>query len=257
MTGFTKSLQTSRYYLVAPARALGYFVIKSQARYKQPRKLFVFCHMRCGSTALVHVLSSNPAIAGVGESFITYRDPADFETLAAYTYWGLRKIKVDTRYVLDKIVHNRLTPDLGMFARYDCKVIFMHRDPAATIRSIVHHFPGKTESKAADYLLNRYPVMDELRNRLPEENQITISFQDFVGNTQDTLGRLSEFLELDEPLSPYYTTGRYTGRRVIGDSSSLIGTGVIQDSARDLPVSLEPSILDSVMPAYRSYFGAA
>jgi len=84
--------------------------------------LFILGHMRSGSSLLTHILSSNAAIDGYGETHLDYSNPQDFGVATANVCRHLWKVP-SGEYVLDKVLHKRHIPRSELLKHPSVRVI--------------------------------------------------------------------------------------------------------------------------------------
>ncbi len=103
--------------------------------------ILILASARSGSTLLVHILSSNPEICGMGESKISVTSPAGYNLIAGknmYIHWRSKMPRTgDERYILDKLVHNHLLDpqDIALLKNPRVRIVFLLREPIGTITS--------------------------------------------------------------------------------------------------------------------------
>lgn len=173
------------------------------------RSLFVIGHMRCGSTALSHILCSRPEISGYGEAHIAYRDRAALGVLVL-NQWRRKAWKPGARYLFDKILHARYddNPSAGL---NDAHALFIARDPETTIRSILTLFARigsdeyASDAAAADYYIARMQAMLALWRHFPAQRKIAFTHAQLTGDPERLLARISRMLDLAAPLENRYS----------------------------------------------------
>lgn len=204
-----------------PKRLLGSFVASFTPKCSFDRAIFVIGHMRCGSTALSHILCSRPDISGYGEAHIAYTSEADLGVLALNQRrrgaW-----KSEANYIFDKILHSRYDGDPPA-AFFSARAIFVARAPGPTIASIRNLFCkiGSEEYQqtgdAETYYAERLTAMMCLWERFPPENCIGLSYEDLIEDPDATLGRVSRHLRINPPLANNYSASLAASGRGAGD----------------------------------------
>jgi hypothetical protein len=184
-------------------------------------------HMRSGSTLLLHILLTNPRIISCGERNAPYRSSEDLDKLEIFARVAQRAPFRRVRYVVDQVNHNHITPNLELLRSKRVRCIFLIRDPASTIRSILelteNFYKPWTTQRAVDYYCGRMETLAEyaaLGIRIE-----ALTYNDLLFDTPSTLRRLESFLNLDRQLQEDYTIQRFTGKR--GDPSRKIFSGRI------------------------------
>jgi len=193
-----------------------------QCRYD--RAVFLLGHMRCGSTALSHVLCGHRAVSGYGEAHIAYDRPAALGVLAL-NQWRRGAWKPGARYLFDKILHARYDSavDPGFFG---ARAIFLVREPRESILSIRKLFAAigsneyANDESAADYYENRIEQLAKLWHRFDPARRIGISYSVMTENPTDILQRASLLLQLDPPLANRYEQPGTVMARGAGDPLS-------------------------------------
>ncbi len=188
------------------------------------RALFVIGHMRCGSTALSHILCSRPEVSGYGEAHIAYRDQGALGVLV------LNQLKrgawrSDSGFLFDKILHQRYDaeacPDF-----FRARAVFMAREPVSTIKSIRKLFGAIRSTEfaddvsAADYYEQRLSGLLSLWGCFPEERRIGFSYSALMAQPEQQLQRASVMLGLNPPLENHYHAPKRKMREGAGDPLS-------------------------------------
>jgi hypothetical protein len=211
-------------------------------RWRPEKFIFILSHMRSGSTLLTHLLVSNPAICGYGETRTRYFSRREFGILTGKVVYTLRGELRSSgkRYVLDKLLHDRFVgPEcVETLCGADVKIIFLLREPLGTLGSLVRRL-GHTEAHALDYYLQRLKMLQKYGDTLtPKSSCVALTYDQLLHRTQDIFRLLEHFLELDCSLMETYRILPTTGRRRVGDPSSKIRSGKI---IRDEPARGEIS----------------
>jgi len=210
-------------------------------------------HMRCGSTLLMHLLLTNPRVIGCGERNAPYRSTWDLDRLEITSRIVQRAPLRRVRYVIDQINHDRFTPDPELLRHERLRFIFLIRNPAETIRSIVNL--GSTEpwttQRATDYYSRRLRSIANYASTIASPSTaLALTYDDLLANTSAVLRRLESFLGLDEQLSEEYTIQRFTGLR--GDPSLNIRAGRILRDRVAPQVEIPRRELDDARRAYEA-----
>src|SRR5262245_15964451 len=112
--------------------------------------IFILSHMRSGSTLLTHLLVSNPAICGYGETRTRYFSRRSLDILTGKVLYTLGNDLLATKkqYVLDKLLHDRFIGPAGakVLSGNDVKIIFLLREPIGTLNSLLQSL-NQTESR--------------------------------------------------------------------------------------------------------------
>jgi len=227
--------------------------------------IFVVSHMRSFSTLLCHILGSNSEISGYVETHLSYLGRIDLNRLTAM----VRETTGDPasrKYVLDKVLHNYayIAPDV--LRRPNVKVLFLLRNAADTLRSILSLFVGgdtngpiSNPEQALDYYVTRLQTIEEYSAQAGAEAKFLES-ERLIEDTDADLEGLSVWLGLSERLSANYRTFKFTGLDYFGDPSPNIKSGQIVASAEirhrnDVPVPVPGTILRRGSEAYAACRG--
>jgi len=199
--------------------------------------IFIMAHMRSGSSLLEHILSSNPEIIGAGEQSRIYTTNTDlkkgefFIRRINHTFFKVSK------YTTDQVLHKKFTPNLDLLRSNAVKVVFLIRSPEETISSIEklggpYGINEKNEFSSSEYYKNRLKYLVNLSSHISEENQIFITYEELVSETEHVLKKLSDFLELKTILKKEYRVKTTTGKS--GDTSKNIKKGTIINTKKSL-----------------------
>jgi Sulfotransferase family len=188
--------------LIGKAAAL----VNPQCRFD--KAIFILGHMRCGSTAMSHILCSRPEISGYGEAHIRY-DHASALGALVLNQARRDRWKPKGEHLFDKILHSRYDSNVSRdFAT--SRAIFMVREPVETIRSIRTLFAAigsgeyADDSEAADYYEERIAALADLWRRFPPDRRIGMTYDELTGDPETMLARVSSMLLLMPPLENSY-----------------------------------------------------
>lgn len=202
-------------------RAGGRLIAAIQPQCRFDKAVFLLGHMRCGSTALSHVICGHPAISGYGEAHIDYAAPGALGILVL-NQRRRQAWKAQAGRLFDKILHSRYDAGTGP-AFFTSTAIFVVREPAPTIRSIRQLFReiGSNEygsdALAADYYLERLNTLARLWAQYPEPRRIGCSYEAMVAQPDETVRAISDRLGLNPPLENAYDAAGRVARRGAGD----------------------------------------
>lgn len=190
--------------------------------------LFIISHMRSRSSVLSHILGSNPEIYGYKELQRSYENRKSLMNMQIELMRDL-KLSAKNSYFLDKILHNYNISD-SVLNNKSLKIIFLLREPKPTIQSIINLGINldwdwyKVPEKVTDYYCERLENIEQLVNRL-KGNYLFIESNDLVEDTDATLLKISNWLNLKEKLIPEYKLFRDTGISGAGDPLNNILSG--------------------------------
>lgn len=183
--------------------------------------LFILGHMRCGSTALSHILCSHPQISGYGETHIRYNgNPA--LGLLVLNQVRRRAYSAGARLLFDKILHSRYDSDVDS-AFFNARAIFMVREPVDTIRSIRRLFATlgsseySTDTLAADYYEERVSSLLGIWDRFSLERRIGMSYAQLTAEPEVKIIGISQMLGLSPPLTNHYAQPKHRLGHGVGD----------------------------------------
>jgi hypothetical protein len=212
-------------------------------------------HMRSGSTLLLHILLTHPGLISCGERNAAYHSAEDLDKLVITSRLAQRTPFSRVRYAVDQINHGRFTPNTGVFKDGRVRVIFLIRQPRATIASIVEltrcfYGAAWTVEHAADYYSERLRELAALAAELKSGRAISVDYDSLVHDTAPTLKRIEAFLDLEDPLRENYPVQRFTGKR--GDPSQNIRAGRILKEVIEPSIEIPPAELQKATDAYRA-----
>lgn len=173
------------------------------------RTLFILGHMRCGSTALSHILCSHPQISGYGETHIRY-DGNKALGLLVLNQVRRKAYRANACYLFDKILHSRYDSDVDP-AFFIARAIFMIREPVDTICSIRRLFTTlgsseySTDMLASDYYEERVASLLRLWENFLPERRIGMSYTQLTAEPKVKITGISQMLNLSPPLTNNYT----------------------------------------------------
>lgn len=216
------------------------------------RYLFVLAHPRSGSTVLSHVLQSHDDIVGFGEHHEGYTNLDDLVALAARNAFFARDAGTTHQYTLDKIVWNHHEISDELLQHPDTRFIFLAREPVATLESYRRMFSDMPtdERRLLSYQL-RLEGMIDLAKRIGDTDRMTfVTYDDLTDGTAETLERLTEWLELETPLTPEYELNAKSGSQSWGDPSKHIKAGTIINVPHEA-VDIDVDVVNAANRLYR------
>ncbi len=198
-------------------------------------RIFLLSHMRAYTSLVGHLLGSHPEIDGYYEMHRGYVLADDLERQFAQ-YAASDPPKPGARYLFDKLLHNDYPLELDALAPARIVVLMSLRPPAATLKSIVRLFAGKspddpyaTPAGAAAYYIERLGTLAAFATRYPERYDYFDAGR-VRSDTRRLLDWLAHRLTLASPLSPAYRRFSQTGVAGAGDSSPDIAAGRVLDT---------------------------
>ena len=213
--------------------------------------------MRAFTTLAGHILGSHPRINGYFEMHISYDDASALDKqLDVFQQYEM--LKENGHYLFDKLLHNdyRLNPE-----RLDLthtKILVSLLEPEHTIKSIVDLFGKKAVEdlyaspvEATNYYVERVKTLADFC-RSVNQPYYYYDAELFQAASETLLSRLTDWLELDPPLSERYQMFSQTGKAGVGDSSEFILSGKIEKTRIDYShVQLPGEELSRAVEVYR------
>jgi hypothetical protein len=224
-------------------------------------RIFLLSHMRAFTSLAGHILGSHPQINGYYEMHISYEDATALDRQLEVFRQG-DVLKENSRYLFDKLLHNDYVLKPERLGLAELKILVSLAEPERTIRSIVHLFRQKPDPdlyaspvEAANYYVARVEALAEFC-RTAERGYYYFDAELLQRAPERLLPRLSEWLELDSPLSERYQTFSHTGKAGRGDSSERIHRGRIDRTRMDYShVVIPEEVLRVAREVYRECRG--
>ncbi len=240
-------------------------VLRCPSLLRSRNYVLLLSHMRGYTTLVSHILGSHPEISGYAESRVSYRTPLDLLKLRCVIY-RLGNYKAGCRYFLDKVLHNEFALADTILNRRNVYIVFLIREPAATLKSIVamHHktlqegrtpsrlVPGTIEDAVRHYS-DRLSMLTRIGERLQKSGKraFVIRADSIIEDCGPVLTTLGAFLKLSRPLQERYSVFSQTGTPLYGDPSEFIRKGKIE---RERPRYGEIAVPDHVLKqGHRAY----
>ncbi|MDJ0509538.1 MAG: sulfotransferase [Crocosphaera sp.] len=223
---------------------------------KEPYKvLFILSHMRSGSSLLTHILISNSAIKGYGETHINYRSEADLKKLLFHIYFNsqqftnlqdLAKLSMNHTYILDKLLHDHKLVNEKLLELDNFYFIFLIREPKRTLMSMLDHKPHWNEENAIHYYSKRLSTLSEYAQIInSKQRSFLVTYNQLMDDSDQVFKSLQNFLKTSEVFSEKYQVLKTTGMRNVGDFKEKIRSGRIIKQPRKLDFSISPHILET------------
>jgi hypothetical protein len=196
------------------------------------RHLFVLSHMRSYSSLLCHILGSHPEIDGYCETHVKYRRRLDLLRLR-HRVMRFTGAPLRGRYVLDKVLHDYpLAP--GILASKNTRAIILLRNPLDSVQSILNMGERyidvgwyRDPARVSRYYEARIAQLTGMAEKLTGRVAFLES-EALLSETDSVLQRLTEFLELQRPLTRHYNLFTHTGQPGYGDPSESILRGEVK-----------------------------
>ena len=208
-------------------------------------RIFLLSHMRAFTSLAGHILGSHPQINGYFEMHISYEDASALDKQLDL-FLESEELKLNSRYLFDKLLHNDYSLKLERFGLPDSrnqgtkipdiKLLVALREPEQTIKSIVDLLTQKEteELYASPVEASRYYVerVQALADFCRTVNQPYYYYDAAMlpGAPDTLLPKLSRWLELESPLNERYEIFSRTGEVGKGDSSENLRSGRINQT---------------------------
>ncbi len=220
-------------------------------------RIFLLSHMRAYTSLAGHILGSHPQINGYYEMHISYEDASALDRQLEMFRQG-DVLKADSRYLFDKLLHNDYVLKPERLGLAELKILVSLAEPEHTIRSIVHLFAQKPDPdlyaspvEAAHYYVARVKALADFC-RTADRGYCYFDAELLQAAPERLLPRLSDWLELDSPLSERYEVFSQTGKARSGDTSERIQGGRIDRNRVDYShIEIPEEALKAAREAYR------
>ena len=200
---------------------------------------------------MLHLLMTNPAISGCGERNTPYRDEQDLVTLGIKSIIA-RKEKRFASYFVDQLNHTHFLPSDDLLLHPAVMPIILFREPQDAIASMVdvfNQFGDFTVDEGVEYYRERVTKLSHHAAELTANNRMmALTYDELVGDTDNVLNRLKDYVALPTPLSSEYATFPFTGRQ--GDPSSRIRAGKVLPGRTNHGVEIDAATLDELQVIY-------
>lgn len=220
-------------------------------------RIFLLSHMRAFTSLAGHILGSHPQINGYYEMHISYGDASALDRQLEVFLEG-DALKENSRYLFDKLLHNDYLLKPEQLGLAEMKILVSLLEPERAIKSIVDLFARKAVDdlyaspvEAANYYVARVQALADF-SRTASRPYYYFDAELFQRAPETLLPRLSDWLELDTPLSERYRIFSHTGEARKGDSSERIHSGVIDRTPVDYShIAIPEEVLRRAREVYR------
>lgn len=220
-------------------------------------RIFLLSHMRAFTTLAGHILGSHPQINGYYEMHLSYEDASALDRQLEMFLEG-DALKERSRYLFDKLLHNDYLLKPQQLGLANAKILISLLEPEHTIKSIVDLFSQKggeelyaSPVEAANYYVERVQALAAFCRRAGVPYYY-FDAELFQRAPETLLSRLSDWLELESPLSERYQIFSHTGKPRKGDSSARIHSGTIDRTPVDYAhIAVPEEVLHAARAAYR------
>ncbi|MEM9977073.1 MAG: sulfotransferase family protein [Cyanobacteria bacterium P01_D01_bin.2] len=217
--------------------------------------------MRSGSSLLTHLLTTNPEVIGYGEIHTDYASAQDFKKLLKMVYWqgqdfyrlsDLRNLRMNHRYVLNKVLHNKKFLNHDFLQSEQIYAIFLLREPERSLASIADLKPHWNQQDSIEYYCERMAMLVEYAQLINNpQRTLVLTYEQMLDHTPQMLATLQQFLQTQTPFEEKYKILKTTGMRGVGDSKGSIKAGEIVRSQRQLTQTFSPQFLEQARQVYQ------
>lgn len=213
--------------------------------------------MRAYTSLAGHILGSHPQINGYYEMHLGYENATALERQRA-AFLQNDAFKANSRYLFDKLLHNDYVLKPERLGAAELKILVALREPEPTIKSIVHLFRQKPDPdlyaspiEAAKYYVERVQAIAEFC-RTTDRPYYYFDAELLPRAPETLLPGLSDWLELDSPLSARYQVFAQTGKARRGDTSERVRSGRVDRTPSDYShVVIPEDVLAMARQVYR------
>ena len=224
-------------------------------------RIFLLSHMRAFTSLAGHILGSHPQINGYYEMHISYEDASALDRQLD-VFLKSDALKENSRYLFDKLLHNDYLLRTERLGLANIKILISLLEPEHTIKSIVHLFAQKeiedlyaSPVEAANYYIARVEALADF-SRTVDQAYYYFDAELLQRAPEKLLPKLSDWLELDSPLSERYQIFNQTGKAGKGDSSRRIHSGGIDKTRIDYShIAIPPDVLRTAQQVYQECRG--
>jgi hypothetical protein len=215
--------------------------------------IWLLGHMRAGTSLLIHLLLTNPQIASLGERNQRYATELDCDRLVSDVRLTNKSFWRPYRYVVDQINHSRFTPNETLLNHPRVRIIFLVREPEASIASIVEltrsFYQEWPVERAADYYNERLDTLARFGESIENRSQACfLTYPQITEQTDATFQGLQRFLTLDTGFTERYPLHPFTGKR--GDPSQNLRAGRILRERHGVSIPMPSHLLAEAQAKY-------
>lgn len=222
--------------------------------------VWILSHMRSGSSLLTHILTTNPEIAGYGETHISYRSEEDFRKLMFKIYWNSREyrniqdlanLSLHETYLLDKLLHPNKLANPDLLTSTNIHSILLIREPHRTLNSIRDLKPHLSEEEILKHYCERLEQLVNYAERIDSPSRaLVVKHDQLLNQTQLVFQSLQSFLGTQAQFSEEYQILKTTGKKHVGDHKGNIMAGQIVRTQRQLKEIVSPEAIQAAQTVY-------
>ncbi|WP_412971979.1 hypothetical protein [Glaciecola sp. MF2-115] len=199
---------------------------------KPQTHIFLLSHMRANTSLLGHILGEHDEINGYYEMHIGYYSWKSFLRQKS-KYFAQHPKEVVKKNIFDKILHDGHGVTDYILKNSSSKFLISLRQPEITVRSTVAMFQKNLPNHeftdpdvVTNYYINRADSLATYSEKL-KSCYFYYDAEELIDNSNETLKRISEFLELNAPLKEKFSPKKLTGVGDGGDHTGNLMTGNI------------------------------
>ena len=221
--------------------------------YRDVDTLFLVSHMRGFTSLLSHLLGSHPEVSGYFETHSSYHEVKDLLKLRA-TLDAADGLDGSEKWIVDKLLNGDLEISDTVLAREDVSLLFMLREPRATLKSLIatrERYGWRLDrNEAENYYFTRLQQIAALARRAT--GAYYLDAEAIVDDTGHTLTQLSRALRLSTPLQPNFETRSKTAMFGLGCPSDYIKQGkIVRERERYDEIEIDAGLQTRAQRAYR------
>jgi hypothetical protein len=221
--------------------------------YRDLDTLFLVSHMRGFTSLLSHLLGSHPEVSGYFESHASYHEVTDLLKLRA-TLDATDGLSGNEKWIVDKLLNIELEISDAILAREDVSLLFMLREPRATLKSLIatrERYGWRLDRNEAEtYYFTRLQQIAALARRAA--GGYYLDAEAIVDDTGHALAQLSRALRLSTPLQPNFETRSMTAKLGLGCPSDYIKQGrIVREREHYDEIDIDAGLLARAQRAYR------
>lgn len=221
--------------------------------YRNLDTLFLISHMRGFTSLLSHLLGSHPEISGYFETHASYRDVNDLLKLRT-TLDSTDGLSGNESWIFDKLLDLGLEISDAVLAREDVSLLFMLREPRATLKSLIatrERYGWRLDRNEAEtYYFTRLQQIGALAHRAA--GGYYLDAEAIVDDSERTLAQLRRALQLSTPLQADFKIQSMTARFGLGCSSDYLKQGrIVRERERYDSIDIDSRLLARAQRAYR------
>ena len=211
--------------------------------------------MRSGSTLVQHILAADSNLIAAGETKIVYKSVTDLRDLIFAVYSYNNHLGFFKKTIIEKCCHNELIENVDLILHPRIKLIFLIREPLATISSLLNakgFSYSDSISAASNYYMRRLENLQWIAGSLKaKSNAFFLTYDQLIDDKEKVLSSLSVFLGTQEPLGATYKIQNWTGVLGKGDYTENIQSGFIKRNKKKYDIALGEELEHKLKEKYK------